>query len=234
MKSTNQNIVNIIPELEGTKNAGRSRLEAKSNKHQRHPLIRQKPLPQHQPWISKLETTVYSLKQNIRQKFSQLLDTSTFSVVKPLLSDRSSKASNYNPNRQGLSRVGIIGSPLAAVFSSLITSLSITSLAFTRELVFGETMVIPGQNSSSSSSSNSHLTSLKLPFVSAIYALSEVVTSGIRSFLNIPGGDNGSSDKRYRQAVGHSDSKYKLCLVFVQDSVPSIFNVFFVFMTFGV
>ena len=198
--------MNIIPELEGTKNGGKSRLEANINKHQRPPLTQQKPRPQ--PWISKLETTVHSLKQNIRQRFNQLLDnTSTFSLANPLLSERSSKVSNYNPNRQGLSRVGIISSPLAVVFSSLITSLSITSLAFTRELVFGETMMIPGQNSSSTSSSNSPLTNLKLPFVSAIYALSEVVTSGIRSFLNIPGGGNGSSDKRYRQAVGSSESK---------------------------
>ena len=171
--------------------------------NQRRPAFIQ---PKPQPWISKLGTTVHSFKENMRQKFDQLMNTPKFSLTKPSFSERSSKPSHHSPKNQAISRIGIISSPVAAVFASLITSLGIASLAFTKELVFGETILIPGQNSSSSDDNISTLTSLKLPFVSAIYALSEVVTSGIQSFLNIP---NESSDKRYRETeenfIGKSD-----------------------------
>ena len=164
----------------------------KYDRNRRPTLIHPKP----RPWISKLGTTVQSLKENIKHKFNKLLKSPNHSLTKPLISERSSKVSKPIPNSKGISRISIISSPLAAVLSSLITSLSITSLAFTKEFVFGKTISIPGNNSSSDDISP--LTSLKLPFVSAMYALSEVLTSGIRSFLNIPG---ESSDKRYRQAL---------------------------------
>ena len=141
-----------------------------------------------QLWISKLQNTVENIKNRFRYKVNQIFDTSSSSSLSSSASDTDSlvvsQSSLYNPNRQGLVAFSSI-SPIAAVFSSLITSLSITSLAFTRELVFG-TALDPGEEASSTT-----LTTLRAPLVSAVYALCEVLSSGIRFLLNIPGGGCG-------------------------------------------
>ena len=128
------------------------------------------------PWISKFQNTVNNLKENIKYKVTQLFDTSSFS-----LTDSSTKDSVYNPNRQGtLTQIN----PLAAMFSSLVTTLSITSLAFTKEIGFGNTYVA-GEDTSTS-------VLFRNPFVSAVYALCEVLSSGLQRFFNIPIGGCGS------------------------------------------
>ena len=136
------------------------------------------------PWISKLQNTVKSFKENIRNKVTKLFDTSSF----PQTTLEKVSQESYNPNRQGIP-VGISGiNPIAAVFSSLITSLSITSLAFTRELVFGHTFV-PGESNTSPATELTN--TFRNPFMYAIVALCEVLSSGIRSLLNIKGGGCG-------------------------------------------
>ena len=112
-----------------------------------------------------------------------MFDASSVSITNPF--DKSTK---YSPNRQGFP-VAISGiSPIAAVFSSLITSLSITSLAFTRELVFGNEFVAGEDNTGPATEL---VQNIRIPFVSAIYVLCEILTTGIRTLLNIKGGGCG-------------------------------------------
>ena len=140
----------------------------------------------HSPWISKLQNTVQSFKRNIKYKVNQLLDTTSLSSLdnNPLVYNP-----NYNPNRKGLAK-SIVAfpalSPLGSVLSSIITSLSVTSLAFTRELVFGAS-IKAGEDGWESSP----LINFRAPFVSAIFAVCEVLSTGIRYVLQIEGGGCG-------------------------------------------
>jgi len=141
------------------------------------------------PWISKLQNTVNSFKENIKHKVTQLLPitSSSFSSLTDSSTITVDRSSVYNPNRQGILALTQIN-PLAAVFSSLVTTLSITSLAFTKEIVFGNTY-LAGEDTSSSSS-----LLYKNPFVSAVYALCEILSSGLQRFFDIPTGGCGSGE----------------------------------------
>ena len=67
--------------------------------------------------------------------------------------------------------------PIAAVFSSLITSVSLTSLAFAREFIFGDaaaTLTSPVRSS----------------FIAAVIALGNVLTTGIGTLLHLDAFDD--------------------------------------------
>ena len=147
-----------------------------------------------------MQNTVQSFKRNIKYKVNQLLDTTSLSSLdnNPLVYNP-----NYNPNRKGLAK-SIVAfpalSPLGSVLSSIITSLSVTSLAFTRELVFGAS-IKAGEDGWNSSP----LINFRAPFVSAIYAVCEVLSTGIRYVLQIEGGGCGlgGDAQKYGKKISH-------------------------------
>ena len=122
------------------------------------------------PWISKLQQTVKGFETTLKDNVNKLFDhSSSYSFpVKGYDNAILPPPPPYNRNRQGLTIVGI--SPFAAIFSSLITSIGITSLAFASDFMFGyaaETLTAP----------------VRSLFMSAVVALGDVLTIGVQIFL---------------------------------------------------
>lgn len=132
------------------------------------------PKPQ-TPWISKLQQTMKSFETRIKDNVNKLFDNS-FPIKRYDGVGEAIYSPKYNPNRQGLLAITNGISPIAAILSSLVTSVGITSLVFAREFVFGD--------------ATAEVTApFRAVFLAGVEALGDVLTTGIQSFLYLDGFD---------------------------------------------